>query len=89
MVYRETRAVKNSLKTQYSVVLLVLFVLVLFVVTWFGIYITREITDPVMELLEATNAFRSGKWDFRIKNTGNVQLARGMSADLEILKSAF
>jgi two-component system nitrogen regulation sensor histidine kinase NtrY len=89
VVYQETRTIKNSLKTQYSIVLLVLFVLVLFVVTWFGIYITREITDPVLELLQATNAFRSGQWDFRIKNTGQVNLIRGMSADLEILKSAF
>jgi two-component system nitrogen regulation sensor histidine kinase NtrY len=89
VVYQETRTIKNSLKTQYSIVLLVLFVLVLFVVTWFGIYITREITDPVLELLQATNAFRSGQWDFRIKNTGQVTLSRGMSADLEILKSAF
>lgn len=89
VVYRETRTLKNSLKTQYSVVLLVLFVLVLFVVTWFGIYITREITDPVMELLEATNAFRSGKWDFRIKNVGNINPTRGMTADLELLKSSF
>ncbi|MEZ4813988.1 MAG: ATP-binding protein [Bdellovibrionota bacterium] len=89
IVYRETRTLKNSLKTQYSVVLLVLFVLVLFVVTWFGIYITREITDPVMELLEATNAFRSGKWDYRIKSVGNINPTRGMTADLELLKSAF
>lgn len=89
VVYRETRTLKNSLKTQYSVVLLVLFVLVLFIVTWFGIYITREITDPVMELLEATNAFRSGKWDFRIKNVGNINPSRGMTADLELLKSSF
>lgn len=89
VVYRETRTLKNSLKTQYSIVLLVLFVLVLFVVTWFGIYITREITDPVMELLEATNAFRSGKWDYRIKNVGNLNPDRGMTADLELLKSAF
>jgi two-component system nitrogen regulation sensor histidine kinase NtrY len=89
VVYRETRTLKNSLKTQYSIVLLVLFVLVLFVVTWFGIYITREITDPVMELLEATNAFRSGKWDFRIKSVGSITPSRGKTADLEILKSAF
>ncbi len=89
VVYRETRTLKNSLKTQYSVVLLVLFVLVLFIVTWFGIYITREITDPVMELLEATNAFRAGKWDFRIKNVGNMNPTRGMTADLELLKSSF
>jgi two-component system nitrogen regulation sensor histidine kinase NtrY len=89
VVYHETRNLKNSLKTQYSVVFLVLFVLVLFIVTWFGIYITREITDPVMELLEATNAFRSGKWDYRIKKVGVVNQNRGMSADLELLKSAF
>lgn len=42
-----------------------------------------------MELLEATNAFRSGKWDFRIKNVSTINPTRGMTADLEILKSAF
>lgn len=89
IVYRETRTLKNSLKTQYSVVLLVLFVLVLFVVTWFGIYITREITDPVTELLRATNAFRSGRWDYRIANVEQFNQARESNPDLEILKSAF
>jgi two-component system nitrogen regulation sensor histidine kinase NtrY len=83
--YQQTRSLKDVLKGNYTLVLLTLLVLVLFVVTWFGLYIARGILEPVQELLKGTEAFRSGRWDYRIPTTSKGS----PGADLEVLKSAF
>jgi two-component system nitrogen regulation sensor histidine kinase NtrY len=83
--YQQTRGLKDVLKTNYTLVLLTLLVLVLFVVSWFGLYIARGILEPVQELLKGTEAFRGGKWDYRIPTSG----LGTPGADLEVLKSAF
>jgi|GEM_PF-1397173 len=90
--YQQTRFLKDSLKTNYTLVLLTLFVLILFVVSWFGLYIAKSIIDPVSELLKGTEAFRAGKWDYRIETNWmpkKKSLGPSPGTDLEVLKSAF
>jgi two-component system, NtrC family, nitrogen regulation sensor histidine kinase NtrY len=89
--YQQTRLLKDSLKTNYTLVLLTLFVLILFVVSWFGLYIAKSIIDPVSELLKGTEAFREGRWDYRIATDWTPRKILGPSpgTDLEVLKSAF
>ncbi len=91
--YQNTLKFKDSLKGQYTLVLLTLFVLVLFVVSWFGLLIARGITEPVAELLRATEAFRDGQWSYRIPTNKAPSLMGGRSAgvsnDLEALQLAF
>ncbi|MEO5667222.1 MAG: ATP-binding protein [Bdellovibrionota bacterium] len=90
--YQQTRLLKDSLKTNYTLVLLTLFVLILFVVSWFGLYIAKSIIDPVSELLKGTEAFRAGKWDYRIETDWTPKkktLGPSPGTDLEVLKSAF
>jgi len=89
--YQQTRLLKDSLKTNYTLVLLTLFVLILFVVSWFGLYIAKSIIDPVSELLKGTEAFRAGRWDYRIVTNWSPKKNAATSAgtDLEVLKSAF
>ena len=86
--YQKTRFLKDSLKKNYTLILLTLFVLILFVVSWFGLYIARSVTDPVAELMKATEAFRDGHWDYRIP-TSMPQSLQDTGADLEVLKAAF
>jgi two-component system, NtrC family, nitrogen regulation sensor histidine kinase NtrY len=90
--YQQTRFLKDSLKTNYTLVLLTLFVLILFVVSWFGLYIAKSIIDPVSELLKGTEAFRAGRWDYRIQTAWSPKkdsLGPSPGTDLEVLKSAF
>jgi len=89
--YQKIRLFKDSLKTNYTLILLTLFVLVLFVVSWFGLYLAKTVTDPVSDLLRGTEAFREGRWDYRIPTVGPTRgaLVAGATADLEVLKSAF
>ncbi|MBS1983346.1 MAG: GHKL domain-containing protein [Bdellovibrionales bacterium] len=94
--YQKTRLLKNDLKATYTLVLLTLFLLTMFVVSWFGLYLAKNVTDPVAELLKGTQAFREGRWDYRIPtsllNTDKRLQSPGLQgagADLEVLKAAF
>lgn len=89
--YQQTRLLKDSLKTNYTLILLTFFVFIVFVVSWFGLYIARSIIEPVSELLKGTEAFREGRWDYRIATSLDQKKSDGPSAgaDLEVLKSAF
>lgn len=90
--YQQTRLLKDSLKTNYTLVLLTFFVSILFVATWSGLYLARSIIEPVSELLKGTEAFRSGRWDYRIDTNWNSSSSinkPSAGADLEVLKSAF
>lgn len=88
--YQQTQSFKDALKTRYTLMLLTLFVLVIFVVTWFGLYIAKSVTDPVSELLTATAAYREGKWSYRIPSVSTQSSSPGgAAADLDVLKAAF
>jgi len=90
--YKQTQEIKNTLKTNYSLVLMTLFALNLFVVSWFGLYVTRQVTEPVADLMKATEAFRKGQWSYRIP-TPIFRKSEGFlskeAPDLEVLKAAF
>ncbi len=87
--YQQTQNFKDALKTRYTLMLLTLFVLVIFVVTWFGLYIAKSVTDPVSELLAATAAYREGKWSYRIPSMQINEDTNSAAADLDVLKAAF
>lgn len=90
--YRKTRLLKDSLKTNYTLILLTLFVLILFVVSWFGLYMAKTVTEPVAELMKATEEFREGRWSYRISTEADPIVKKGGGvalADLEVLKGAF
>ncbi|NCN41562.1 hypothetical protein GW916_09990 [bacterium] len=91
--YQKTRLLKDSLKTNYTLILFTFFIFIMFVVTWSGLYIAKSITDPVSELLKGTEAFRSGQWTYRIPTEWSPEkdfkASKSPGADLEVLKSAF
>jgi two-component system nitrogen regulation sensor histidine kinase NtrY len=91
--YQNTLKFKDSLKGQYTLVLLTLFVLTLFVVSWFGLLIAKGVTEPVGALMLATEAFREGKWSYRIpvetQSSGKSSAASSFSNDLVVLQQAF
>ncbi len=87
--YQKTRSLKAPLKANYSLILATLFLVVLFVVIWFGLYVAKSILAPVSELLRGTEAFRAGRWNYRIPTKDSSRALKSTSADLEVLKSAF
>ena len=90
--YKQTKLFKNELKTNYTLILFTFFIFIMFIVTWSGLYIAKSITEPVSELLKGTEAFRGGKWTYRIPTEWSLEKdwkSKSPGADLEVLKSAF
>ncbi len=87
--YQKTQKLKEPLKANYTLVLLTLFILILFVVSWFGLYIAKGVTEPVSELMKATEAFGGGQWNYRIPKAANSKEGSSFGGDLDVLKGAF
>lgn len=90
--YLSISQLKGKLKGNYTLILLSMFVLILFVITWFGLYLANSLTAPVLELIKGTQAFREGRYDYRIPVEIPLKaksLDDSVKADLEVLKSSF
>ncbi len=65
--YRQIRAQKGLIKRVYVSVFALITLVVLFSVTWIGLYLARRITDPIQSLAQGTLAIMSGHLDYRVK----------------------
>ncbi|MEK7799526.1 MAG: hypothetical protein AAB297_06830, partial [Acidobacteriota bacterium] len=61
--YRQIRAQKGLIKRIYVLVFALITLVVLFSVTWIGLYLARRITDPIQTLLHGTREISSGNLD--------------------------
>src|SRR3989441_1846055 len=65
--YRQIRAQKGLIKRVYILVFALITLVVLFSVTWIGLYLARRITDPIQTLLHGTREISSGNLDYRVE----------------------
>ncbi|MFQ5877511.1 MAG: PAS domain-containing sensor histidine kinase [Acidobacteriota bacterium] len=65
--YRQIRAQKGLIKRLYILVFALITLLVLFSVTWVGLYLARRITEPIQSLAQGTRAISSGDLDYRVR----------------------
>ena len=65
--YRQIRAQKGLIKRIYILVFALITLVVLFSVTWIGLYLARRITDPIQSLLHGTREISSGHLDHRVE----------------------
>jgi two-component system nitrogen regulation sensor histidine kinase NtrY len=65
--YRQIRAQKGLIKRVYVLVFALITLVVLFSVTWIGLYLARRITEPIQSLLEGTRAISSGHLEHRVQ----------------------
>src|SRR5262249_47469818 len=65
--YRQDQAQKGSIKNVYVFAFAFITLLVLFSVTWIGLYLARGVTEPIGMLAEGTREVSSGNLDFRIQ----------------------
>jgi two-component system nitrogen regulation sensor histidine kinase NtrY len=65
--YRQIRAQKGLIKRVYVLVFALITLVVLFSVTWIGLYLARRITEPIQSLLQATREISSGNLDVHVE----------------------
>lgn len=87
--YRQMRTQKRLIKRIYELVFALITLVVLFSVTWIGLYLARRITDPIRSLAEGTREISSGNLDYRVDvNAGDelgilVESFNRMTSDLK------
>jgi two-component system nitrogen regulation sensor histidine kinase NtrY len=65
--YAEQGQLLRSLKTQMLLTLLLFTLLLVFSVTWVALYLSKQVTVPIMALAEATREISRGNLDYRVE----------------------
>jgi two-component system, NtrC family, nitrogen regulation sensor histidine kinase NtrY len=64
--YRQIKLLKNPIKFNYIVTLSIVTLVIIFLATWFGLSLAKGITDPIQDLVSATNRITQGDLASRI-----------------------
>jgi nitrogen fixation/metabolism regulation signal transduction histidine kinase len=65
---------RRSVRTIYLSILLLLTVLILFIATWFALFLSRQVTVPIQALAEATHEVSRGNLEYRVKTRAADEL---------------
>lgn len=92
--YGKIELLKNPIKTNYAVTLSIVTLVIIFLATWFGLTLAKEITGPIQNLVEATNRITMGDLDSRIDIEADDEIGvlvksfNQMTSDLKKSKSS-
>ena len=64
--YRHSKLLKKPLTTNYIIIFLLITLVIIFSATWFGFRLAKELTVPIMELVDGTRRVASGDLDFHL-----------------------
>ncbi len=73
--YKGTNPLKYPMKTMYFVILVMITLVILIVAIWIGLYMARELTDPVERLVHGAQAVGAGNLDVLVQSTGHDEIA--------------
>jgi len=64
--YQQTKMLKQPVRITYYIILTIVALLVVFCAVWFGLYLSKGITVPIMELAEGTRRVAGGDLTYHI-----------------------
>ncbi|MCD6585348.1 MAG: HAMP domain-containing protein [Desulfobacteraceae bacterium] len=64
--YQQTKMLKQPVQFTYYIILTIVALLVVFCAIWFGMYLSKSITIPIMELAEGTRRVAGGDLTYNI-----------------------
>jgi two-component system, NtrC family, nitrogen regulation sensor histidine kinase NtrY len=64
--YGQVKLLKNPIKFNYVVTLSIVTLVIIFLATWFGLSLAKSITNPIQDLVSATNRITQGDLASRI-----------------------
>jgi two-component system nitrogen regulation sensor histidine kinase NtrY len=91
--YRQFKTFKNPIKGSYILSFLIITLVIMFSATWFGFYLARGITVPLLKLAEGTKAVAQGNLDFKIDVRAKDEIGtlvksfNKMTSDLKLNKN--
>ncbi len=72
--YQQIKMLKTPIQTTYYITLSIVALLVVFCAVWFGFYLAKSITIPIMELAEGTRRVADGDLGFHIDLVANDEI---------------
>lgn len=72
--YRQLKHFKEPFKFWLLIILLIVTLLVIFAAIWFGLYISRGITDPLEKLVAATQRVAEGDLEFEMERESSDEM---------------
>ena len=88
--YRELRQFRNPIRQSYLLVFFMITIMIIFGAVWFGLYLARRITRPLLALEKATEEVARGNLSVRVPLTGEeefgvlVESFNQMTSDLAL-----
>jgi Signal transduction histidine kinase involved in nitrogen fixation and metabolism regulation len=64
--YRELRQFRNPIRQSYLLVFFMITIMIIFGAVWFGLYLARRITRPLLALEKATEEVARGNLSVRV-----------------------
>ncbi|MBQ6668479.1 MAG: HAMP domain-containing protein [Deltaproteobacteria bacterium] len=78
--YRETKLIKEKIKLGYIIILLLITLLIIFLATWVGLLLAKQITGPIQALALATDEVANGNLDISIEKTSQDEIGKLIDA---------
>jgi two-component system nitrogen regulation sensor histidine kinase NtrY len=78
--YRHSKILKKPLTTNYIIIFLLITLVIIFSATWFGFRLAKELTVPIMELVDGTRRVASGDLDFHLRVGAEDEIGTLVSA---------
>ncbi len=72
--YRQLKYFKEPFKFWLLIILLIVTLLIIFAAIWFGLYISRGITEPLEKLVFATQRVAGGDLEFEMERESNDEM---------------
>ena len=72
--YRQLKHFKDPFKFWIFIILLIVTLLIIFAAIWFGLYISRGITDPLGRLVAATQRVAEGDLEFEMESDADDEI---------------
>ncbi len=73
--YRDVNPLSYPIKTTYLVILIMITAVITFVAIWMGLFLARQLTVPLEELVKSAQQVGSGNLDVMVKPVGHDEIA--------------
>ncbi len=72
--YSQIRFIKNPMETTYLIFFSIFTLIVLFISSWVGFYLSKKMTKPIIDLVEGTKKVASGDLDINVSKGSDDEI---------------
>lgn len=72
--YSQIKFIKNPIETTYLIFFSIFTLIILFISLWVGFYLSKKLTEPIIDLVEGTKKVASGRLDVNVRAGSNDEI---------------